>query len=196
LPFDSDALAASPTVARMFTSRSTTRLAAMSVAVGLSIGAAACGGSDEQAASTSGAAATAAATPSGPPKAVYGTYERRVTRADLERTASIRDESGPNQELPLAGIYRLTIARGTSQDALKATDPEQFVVGMDVALDASGGLRATSYIDPAQGAFCGPQIPAPADYSYVARGGQLELHAKKDPCADRDSILTGVWKRT
>jgi hypothetical protein len=178
----------------MFTTRSLRRLAAGSAAIALSISVAACGGDSTHTSST--ATAQAAAAPSGPPAGVYGTYERRVTRADLARTKSFRDEGGSNQELPLTGMYRLTIARGTSQDALKATDPKEFVVGMDVTLDAGGRLRATSYIDPGQGAFCGPQIPAPASYSYSAKGTQLVLHAKKDPCADRDSILTGTWKRT
>jgi hypothetical protein len=173
--------------------RSTTRLATAAAALAATIVVAACGGDDEQAPSTTKAAATK---PAGSSAAgVYGTYHRRVTRADIARTTSHRDESGPNQETIPAGLYRLTIARGTGQDVLKAADPTDFVIAMDITLDGSGVLRATSYVDPSQGAFCGPQIPAPARYAYVSRNGELELHANADPCADRDSILTGVWRR-
>lgn len=169
--------------------RSTSRLAAATAALTAAAALAACGGNDEKAPTT--AAAQPAATSSG----VYGTYHRRVTRADVARTASHRSEAGPNQETPLAGIYRLTIARGSAQDVLKATDPEDFATAMDVTLDGGGLLRATSYVDPAQGAFCGPEIPAPARYAYTSGGGELVLTAKDDPCADRDSILTGTWTR-
>jgi alkanesulfonate monooxygenase SsuD/methylene tetrahydromethanopterin reductase-like flavin-dependent oxidoreductase (luciferase family) len=151
---------------------------------------AACGGDDKQRTSSAPAARPAQSAAD-----VYGTYSRRVTRADLARTRSVRDEGGPNQETPPTGVYRLTIARGTTQDVLKATDPGDFVVAMDVTLDAQGSLRATSYVDPSQGAFCGPRIPATARYTYAVRGKQLVLHAKGDPCADRDSILTGTWTR-
>jgi hypothetical protein len=173
--------------------RSLLRLATAAAALAATIVVAACGGDDQKAPSTTKAAATTPAASSA--TTVYGTYHRRVTRADIDRTASHRDESGPNQEIIPPGLYRLTIARGTGQDVLKAADPTDFVVAMDVTLDTSGVLRATSYVDPSQGAFCGPQIPAPARYTYVSRDGELELHARADPCADRDSILTGTWRR-
>ena len=170
--------------------RSTSRLAAATAALTAAAALAACGGNDEKAPTT--AAAQPAATSSG----VYGTYHRRVTRADVARTASHRSEAGPNQETPLAGIYRLTIARGSAQDVLKATDPEDFVTAMDVTLDGGGLLRATSYVDPAQGAFCGPEIPAPATYSFQAATTSLQLRPTADPCADRDSMLTGSWAKS
>jgi hypothetical protein len=192
LPFDSEPLAASRRLAGMFTTCSMKRLASAAAAALALAGLAACGSDSKHDAKN---ASTAAAAPA-PPANVYGTYERTVTHADLDRTKATRDESGPNQELPPTGVYRLTLARGTAQDALKATDPQQFVVGMDVTLDGHGSLKATSYIDPNQGAFCGPQIPAPGDYTYAAHGTELVLKATDDPCADRDSVLSGVWKRT
>jgi hypothetical protein len=172
--------------------RSLLRLATAAAALAATIVVAACGGDDENAPSTAKAPAAKPAASSA--ATVYGTYHRRVTRADIARTSSHRDESGPNQEAIPPGVYRLTIARGSGQDVLKATDPTDFVIAMDVTLDG-GLLRATSYVDPSQGAFCGPQIPAPARYSYTLQGGELVLDAKGDPCADRDSILTGSWTR-
>ena len=168
----------------------TSKLAAAAAALAAAVALAACGSNDEKTATT--AAQTAPAVPSA---GVYGTYHRRVTRADLSRTDGHRSESGPTQEMPLAGTYRLTIARGSAQDVLKATDPQDFVIAMDVTLDRGGLLRATSYVDPNQGAFCGPEIPIPANYAYTSHGGELVLTAKDDPCADRDSILTGTWTR-
>jgi hypothetical protein len=172
--------------------RSTNRLATAAAALATTLVVAACGADDKK---TPTAPAAPAAKPAGSAASVYGTYHRRVTRADIARTSSHRDESGPNQEIIPAGLYRLTIARGTGQDVLKAADPTDFVIAMDITLDGSGVLRATSYVDPSQGAFCGPEIPAPARYSYTSQGGELVLDAKGDPCADRDSILTGRWTR-
>jgi hypothetical protein len=169
--------------------RSTFRLTAAAAALTATAALAACGGNDEKAPST------AAAQPAAASSGLYGTYHRRVTRADVARTASHRSEASPGQVSPPAGIYRLTIARGSAQDVLKATDPQDFVIAMDVTLDRGGLLRATSYVDPEQGAFCGPEIPIPARYTYASRGGELLLTAKDDPCADRDSVLTGTWTR-
>jgi hypothetical protein len=127
--------------------------------------------------------------------APYGTYVRRVTRKDLARTQSQRDEYGPNQHLPPAGGYRLVIAEGAAQDVLKATDPGDFTVGMDISA-AKGVLDLTSYVDPAKAAFCGAEVPAKASYSFDAKGSTLVLRPEKaDPCADRDSILTGTWQK-
>lgn len=118
-----------------------------------------------------------------------------MTDADLARTADTRDEHGPNQEQPPAGQYRLVIAKGASQDVLKATDPEDFTVAMDVSSDASV-LRLTSYVDPSVASFCGPEIPMQASYSFQANESELVLKPRADdPCADRDSILTGTWKK-
>jgi hypothetical protein len=82
----------------------------------------------------------------GRPANVYGTYLRRVTKADITRTESFRDETGPGEWEPsLPGVYRLTIARGTVQDMMKATDPSDLTAAMDVTLDADGNSCATSY---------------------------------------------------
>jgi hypothetical protein len=54
----------------------------------------------------------------------------------------------------------------------------------------------TSYVDPARASFCGAEVPAKASYAFDVRGSRLELRPEKDdPCADRDSILTGTWRQ-
>ena len=42
-----------------------------------------------------------------------GSYERRLTKADVERTDGMRDEAGPNQEKPDPGPLELTLDDGT-----------------------------------------------------------------------------------
>jgi hypothetical protein len=57
-------------------------------------------------------------------------------------------------------------------------------------------IRLTSYVDPSVGSFCGPEIPAQAQYAFALDGSSLELSPDPDdPCADRDSILTGTWRQ-
>ncbi|HEX8208397.1 MAG TPA: hypothetical protein VF587_20205 [Solirubrobacteraceae bacterium] len=174
------------------TNRLIPTLLAASVAA---LAAAGCGSDDESGSST-GSAAPAAETTAAPESAApYGTYVRRLTAGDLKRTEAGRDEHGPGQQRPPLGEYRLVIAQGSGQDVLKVTDPGDFTVAMD--LSAEGELlRLTSYVDPGQGAFCGPDVPASGRYAFKDDGGQLELEpAKPDPCADRDAILSGTWRK-
>jgi hypothetical protein len=150
-----------------------------------------CGGSssnDKPATSGSTTAKQASAAP-------YGLYVRTVTKQDIARTAKLRDEHGPNQSTPGTGRYRLVIAKGAAQDVIKVTGPDGFTIGMD--MDAvRGTLKLTSYVDPAKGAFCGPEVPAQANYTFKAAGTSLQLHPSADPCADRDSLLTGTWSKS
>jgi hypothetical protein len=90
--------------------------------------------------------------------------------------------------------YRLVIAKGAGQDVLKATDPDGFTVAMDMR--AAGEIvDLTSYVDPSTASFCGPEVPAAARYAYKAESSALSLEPREDdPCADRDSILTGIWR--
>jgi hypothetical protein len=153
--------------------------------------AAGCGSDDDaEPAATRSAAATPARA-----NATYGTYLRRVSKRDLARTGDHREEYGPNQELPPVGEYRLVIARGAAQDVLKTTGPDGFTIAMDVtAADAS--LELTSYVDPAAAAYCGPEVTVAATYDYTPDGATLALKpASSDPCADRDSVLTGTWRK-
>src|SRR5512138_3839848 len=91
--------------------------------------AAGCGGSsnNDKPASSGSTAAQAPAD-----AAPYGLYVRTVTKKDIARTASSRDEHGPNQTTPLTGRYRLVIAKGANQDVIKVTDPKGFMIDMDL----------------------------------------------------------------
>jgi hypothetical protein len=151
----------------------------------LAIAAAGCGSADKPKAAPSAAA-------SGP----YGSYTRTVTKADIARTQSVRDESGPKQGKPKPGPARLTIAKGSGEDVLKVSDVNaDFTVAMDAGVDGRE-LKLFSYVNPADDSFCGPQIADAASYSYEAHGDTLVLRpAHPDACADRDTTLTGTWKR-
>ena len=148
-----------------------------------------CGSSNNDKASTSsstGASATSA------PKAPYGVYVRTMTKQDLARTASRRSEYGPNQSAPPTGRYRLVIAKGASQDVIKVTDPTGFMIDMDMNV-VPGTLQMTSYVDPNRASFCGPEVAAQATYTFKTASSSLQLAPQNDPCADRDSMLTGTW---
>jgi hypothetical protein len=161
---------------------------------------AACGSSDDDTAGTTGtvaagaSSAAAAAEPAtgGVPPELLGTYERRVTAADIARTDVRRRESG-GQERPEPAPGRLQITAG----ALRFTaleEPSPLVIRQNVEATA-GRLEIKGYVRPDVGAFCGPEIPQNASYTWRVEGGSLVLKAIDDPCADRDSSLTGRWAR-
>ena len=169
--------------------------AATAAAAALAVGG--CGTDDD---TTSGAAETApttrtAATAAAPtvPNELLGTYERRVTRADIARTQKIRDESGPHQERPEPGPARLIITASSLKFVALAADPP-FTIEQSITATADR-LSIEAYIRPDRGAFCGPEIPQNTAYGWVRNGEVLKLTAQDDPCADRDSTLTGAWKR-
>jgi hypothetical protein len=147
---------------------------------------------DKPATSGSTAASQTSAAP-------YGLYTRTVTKKDIARTAARRDEHGPNQSTPGTGRYKLVIARGASQDVIKVTGPDGFTIDMDMNV-VPGSLKLTSYVDPSRASFCGPEVPAQATYSFKAvaraRASSLQLQPNEDPCADRDSLLSGTWSKS
>ena len=148
-------------------------------------------GNNDDKPATSGKSSTASAS-----QAPYGLYIRTVTKRDLQRTASSRDEHGPDQSLPPTGRYRLVIAKGAAQDVIKVTDPEGFTTDMDMKVTGDD-LHLTSYVNPARAAFCGPAIQEGAIYSFQSSAASLELRPKSgDACADRDSMLTGTWAKS
>jgi hypothetical protein len=128
--------------------------------------------------------------------APYGSYIRTMTKADIERTDSVRDESGPNQETPEPSPARLVIAKGSGQDVLRFTsEVDGFSVAMDLGIDGEE-LKLYTYVDPMKAAWCGPQIAESASYAFETRDAALVLKpAHPDGCADRDSALTGTWKK-
>ena len=147
-----------------------------------------CGGGNDNPATSGSSATKTSAAP-------YGLYVRTVTKQDIARTAKLRDEHGPNQSTPGTGRYRLVIAKGAGQDVIKVTGPDGFTIGMDMNI-GPGNLRLTSYVDPTKGAFCGPEIAAQASYAFKAAASSLQLQPHDDPCADRDSIVTGTWSKS
>ena len=87
------------------------------------------------------------------------------------------------------------IAKGAAQDVIKVTGPDGFTIDMDMNV-APGSLRLTSYVDPSRASFCGPEVPAPATYTFKSAASSLQLAPDGDPCADRDSMLTGTWSKS
>ena len=143
--------------------------------------------------SSTAASATTAAKPG--TASLYGTYERYVTKADIERTDKLRSEAGPNQEKPKPDHVVLMIAQGDPRSTITATGSDGFAIAMDMDATSDGTLELPTYVDPGKGAFCGPEIPAPATYTWKLHGRVLVLSAQSDPCADRDSTFTGTWTR-
>jgi hypothetical protein len=121
-----------------------------------------------------------------------GSYERRLTRADIERTDRLRDESSAKQEKPRPGRLELALEEGT----LTMTDVGAGVrIRQDFSATSDGAFRIGAYQAPDQGSFCGPEVSQTASYTWKRSGEVLTLAAEDDECADRDSILSGEWKR-
>jgi hypothetical protein len=70
-----------------------------------------------------------------------------------------------------------------------------FTVRQDFSGTSDGELRIGAYQAPDQGAFCGPDVSQTAVYTWALEGDVLTLKAEQDECADRDSSLTGKWRR-
>jgi hypothetical protein len=137
----------------------------------------------------------AAATSKSATASLAGSYGRTMTAADLERTDPVRraghQEAGPNQEPPPPGPAALTLSDGT----LKLHDPRlKVTIAQDFSATVDGAFQIGAYQNPDTGAFCGPDVPQTATYSWKLSGDVLTLKARKDPCADRDSYLSGAWK--
>jgi hypothetical protein len=150
--------------------------------LGITVCAAGCGSSGK---STSHATPAAPATEQVAPKLV-GTYQRTVTGADLARTAAKRHE-GPGQSPPPTGQYRLVI----DAETLTVTDPGGVRIREDLTASGRGDFTPGPY--RSADVFC--QKSGPGGYSWTVSGRALTLRALRDRCADRDSILSGSWKK-
>ena len=161
----------------------TARISAAFVLAALAAG---CGSSDDGSTATSpGVAKTSAAD-------LAGTYERSLTRADIERTDDLRDESAPGQGEPEPGPLKLALEDGT----LTMTDiGAGLTIRQDFSATSDGAFRIGAYQAPDQGAFCGPDVSQTASYTWKQSGAVLTLEADQDECADRDSVLSGRWQR-
>ena len=123
---------------------------------------------------------------------LVGEYRRALTEADITRTENVRREAGPNQGRPEPGPLELTLSDGT----LKLVDlGADVTVLQDFSATSDGAFRIGAYQRPEEGSFCGPDIPQTATYAWKLEGDVLTLKAQQDRCADRDSVLTGDWKR-
>jgi hypothetical protein len=166
------------------TFRTMSMLAAAALVLGFAV---ACGG-DDNGESDENASATAPQFA----EELQGTYERTVTKADIARTAdAVVKERGFEPSPP--GPRRLEIDDG-SFTVIDLRD--NFRISQNVTASDDGNFDIGDYIRPEEGAFCGPRIPQGAIYSWTLEGDLLVLTAESDSCADRDSILTGRWKRT
>ena len=146
-----------------------------------------CGSDDGDAGNSPQATATTAATSD-----LVGEYRRTLTAADVERTDGVRQEAGPNQERPEPGPLALELRDGT----LEFVDLNAKVtVLQDFSATSDGAFRIGAYQRPEEGSFCGPDIAQTAAYTWKLAGDVLTLAAKQDRCADRDSVLSGEWKR-
>jgi hypothetical protein len=162
-------------------------------AAALAIVVAGCGSHDDKSA-TASTPRTSAAQPktAGLPQALAGSYTRFVNKADIERTQAKRSEVGPNQSKPKPERSLLFFEAG----GMSVRTPKgDFLVQQDYSATDGGQLVIRGYQHPEVGAFCGPEIAQNATYTWKVSGDKLTLRAVKDPCADRDSTLTGVWSR-
>ena len=143
---------------------------------------AACGGDDESAAGTKTT-----------PSPAFGVYTREVTKADIARTMDARSDA-PGFEPAPTGRFQLTIAPGDGFDVVKVTDPEGLTIEMDAKVDGDE-LRLVAYSAPEKGAFCDQAFAAQAKYELTVEDSAIALEPTAEECADRDSVLTGTWKK-
>jgi hypothetical protein len=136
----------------------------------------------------SAAKATRPLTTRSDPGALVGTWKRVLTRADVDRTASFREEPA-GWEAPLVGPQTLVIANGS----FTFIDKTGFAIAQTTRVDSGGAFDVQAYVAPDKGAFCPQWIPQNASYTWALDGSDLVLTPTADRCADRDSILTGRW---
>jgi hypothetical protein len=165
---------------------------ALSTAIAAAVLVSGCGSSDDSKKTSAAAPATSTASATPPPQDLVGTYKRFVSKSDINRTQKNRSELGPRQTKPKPEGALLFV----EQSGLTVRNPDaSFVVHEDYAATTDGKLSIRGYKHPEEGAFCGPEIPQNASYTWEKSGDDLVLRAVSDPCADRDSTLTGTWTK-
>jgi hypothetical protein len=149
-----------------------------------------CGSSDDSKKTETVKPASSTTSTAGVPQDLLGSYQRLVSKADIERTQKKRSELGPNQAKPKPEKALLFLEpSGLTTRNEKAS----FVVQQDYSATDAGQLTIRGYQHPEQGSFCGPEIAQNATYMWKKSGEKLILKATTDPCADRDSTLAGTW---
>ena len=164
--------------------------AAVATAVAAAVLAIGCGDDDD---GNDGAGTAARTEKAGSAVAgLEGDYRRNMTEADIARTEAVRGELGPNQQRPEPGPLTLKLSEGT----LKLVDlGARLTILQDFSATSDGAFRIGAYQRPDRGSFCGPDVSQTASYEWKLSGDALTLKATEDACADRDSSLSGVWKR-
>lgn len=127
------------------------------------------------------------------PRALIGTFTRRVTTADIARTQRFRHEP-PDQVLP-TGIWRLHIVRTgliSFDDPSGSGGNEAFTATPSGALTLHG---PADWLNPPdrQGSFCG--LEPDGSWSWTEHARTLTLTPHHDTCADRNSMFSGAWTR-
>jgi hypothetical protein len=151
---------------------------------------------------TSGAEGTATShvtvrTDTSPDAALAGSYRRKVTAADVQRTTPYRTAAlGAFGELPPVGTYTLHVtANGLLEGSYPVPDPfvEPFTVtGKTLRMY---GAAVWAQPDPSKpNLFCEPEQPS--DYTWHRTATTLVLTPVQHVCADRDTVLAGTWTRT
>jgi hypothetical protein len=128
------------------------------------------------------------------PAGLVGTYTRMVTPSDITRTQSFRDEPA-DQVLP-AGTWRLRVA---PDGVFHFDDPqgqggsEAFTAVADGTLTMQGPVNWLE-LPARRDIFCG--LEPTGAYRWTITAHTLVLRARRDRCADRNSMFTGTWRRT
>ena len=120
---------------------------------------------------------------------LVGKWTRVVTKADVARTKAFRDECANCFPTP-TGRATLVFTRGQ----FRATDAHGFTVVENYSV-GGGRLHAGLYVGT-DATFCAlPTVAQRATYTWSGTGTTLSLSPTKDACADRDSFLTGMWRK-
>ena len=68
-------------------------------------------------------------------------------------------------------------------------------IRQDFSATSDGAFRIGAYQAPDRGASAGRRSPRRPSYMWKRSGDVLTLKAAQDECAERDSTLSGQWKR-
>jgi len=121
---------------------------------------------------------------------LVGKWTRVVTKADVARTKAFRDECAACFPTP-TGRATLVFTRGQ----FRATDAHGFTVAENYSV--GGGLLHVGLYPKSndEEGFCAPTVAQRAIYTWSVTGTTLSLSPTTDACADRDSLLTGTWRK-